>query len=185
MTIDALPPALARLATASDSVRSIPMYVPPLLNGDTLDLLTQSSVPESDLHHARMLLGQVVRDLPTGWALNRQSVDARQALSAYETAAREVCVLLRDLSGTPPAWDTSRPDLPPSMRSFAIARTGILNRVTIDSECERHGFQKRGHSHVHEDGSWANLVLGSTVELGWKGYDLGDLGWRYAGAAWH
>jgi hypothetical protein len=150
-----------------------------------LTTLTDSSVSEADLQHARTLIAAFART-PENAGMSGLPHDQQTALSLYATALSDVGALLRDRTGTPPPWDQSRPDLPASMRGFAIAEVGFLSRMTIDDECPRHGFVKSGTAYVHEDGSWANVVLGMTVEIGWKGYSLADLGGLYGGASgWH
>jgi hypothetical protein len=175
MSIHPLTPALARLQAARDNLVYAPVDGPAYtVSGgrlDRLSILTEGSVRNSDLQCARAMIAQFENERP----------DAPHVpmVAAYAHALSDVGALLRDLTGTPPPWDTSRPGLPASMRGYAIAKVGFLNHHTVERECLQHGFVKTGSTYIHDDGSWANVVLGTTVEIGWKGYSLDDLGALY------
>jgi hypothetical protein len=194
MAIDPLTPALARLQTARDKLVSAPVDGPAyLMSGARLNILarlTEGAVTDDDLQGARALVAEFEAKVPHGNVIGRLSADQRTTLDAYEHGLASIAQLLKGRTAQaaaqgPLSRDMSRPGLPRSMLDFTISKIGYLKPFNVEAECLARGFEKDGATYVHADGSWVSVVSG-TVEIGWKGYSLGDLGWLYGGASgWH
>jgi hypothetical protein len=75
------------------------------------------------------------------------------------------------------------PAIPGSMRSYAIAKIGIVNSANVASVCTRAGFLQIGSTWIHPDGSWVK-TSSYAISVGWKGHPLQSL--PYAnGSGWY
>jgi hypothetical protein len=198
MTIDPLTPMLAHVQTARDKLLTAPIdgstY---LLSGTRLNMLaklTEGAVTDGDLQAARALVAEFEAKVPHGNILGRLSTDQLASLSSYQAGLAAIGQLLAGRTAQaaaqaaaqgPLSRDMSRPGLPSSMLDYTISKMGYLKPFNAEAECMSRGFVKDGSTYVHIDGSWVSVVNG-TVEIGWKGYGLGDLGWLYGGTGgWH
>jgi hypothetical protein len=182
-----------------------PPYLPATLTLNKLKRLTEGSVSPADLEAARATVAQFVALVPCGESIRALSPSGHASLLAYADSLKLVADLLHGRAAVhapavrapagPVSRDTRKPPLPETLRGCSLDKMGYVNRQNVHARCLENGFikveknpwhERLAHAlhldgerttYVHPDGCWVTVVSDrSKVELGWKGYGLGDLG---------
>jgi hypothetical protein len=207
-TVDLLTPALAHLRTSGDALIGSaivsPPYLPATFTLNKLNRLTEGSVSPGDLEEARATVAKFVALVPRGDSIRALTPSGHASLLVYAESLKVVADLLEGRAAQAPvpagpvSRDTSKPPLPETLRGCSLDKMGYVNRHNVHARCLENGFVKveknpwherlthalhldgERTTYVHPDGCWVTAVSDrSKVELGWKGYGLGDLGVLY------
>jgi hypothetical protein len=178
----------------------------------TQGTVTQADLDESraivDKLVGRIPKREAILELPASdQATVTTYIDSLTAVAALLESRKPGQFPLAPLPVSVPAKrDRSRPPLPETLADCALARMSVVSPRMLHHACEFRGFVKVEQNpwhqrlaralgldgdrttYVHPDGCWASVVLyegGAEVEVGWKGYELGELGDLYQRGRWH